>query len=208
MSLRPEPSALALSRRRWLAGSAAGALALLLGACSKPHTFNGVDITGVPYARGFALTDFDGKTVTLKDFAGKVVVLYFGYTQCPDVCPAALQTMADTMNLLGDKARDVQFIFITVDPERDTPAILKAYVTHFNPSFIALTGTPAQIEATAKDFKVYYKKVPGKTPGSYTMDHTAGFYVFDPKGRIRLFEREGVSAKAVAEDIRALLNGD
>jgi len=143
----------------------------------------------------------------LSDFAGKVVVMYFGYTQCPDVCPAALQVMAQAMADLGAKAKDVQFLFVTVDPARDTPAILKAYVTHFNPSFLALTGTPAQIEQTARDFKVYYKKVPGRTPDSYTMDHTAGFYVFDPKGKIRLFEREGVSAKDLAQDIQALLDG-
>lgn len=180
---------------------------VVLTACSKPYAFHGVDITGVPYADGFSLTDFNGKQRTLADFAGKVVVMYFGYTQCPDICPASMQVVAQAMDDLGAKAKDVQFLFVTVDPTRDTPEILKAYVTHFNPTFLALTGTPEQIALTAKNFKVYYKKVPGKTSGSYTMDHTAGFYVFDPKGKIRLFEREGVSAKDLAQDINALLEG-
>ena len=185
----------------------ASAACLALAACSKPYVFHGVDITGVPYASGFDLTDFNGRPRTLADFKGKVVVMYFGYTQCPDICPASMQVVAQAMDDLGDKARDVQFLFVTVDPQRDTPQILKAYVTHFNPSFLALTGTPQQIDETAKAFKVYYKKVPGKTPGSYTMDHTAGFYVFDQQGNIRLFEREGVSAKDLAQDINALLAG-
>ena len=180
---------------------------LTFAACSKPYAFHGVDITGVPYASGFDLTDFNGKRRTLSDFVGKVVVIYFGYTQCPDICPASMQVVAQAMDDIGPKAKDVQFLFITVDPARDTPDILKAYVTHFNPTFLALTGTPEQIDQTAKAFKVYYKKVPGKTPGSYTMDHTAGFYVFDPKGKIRLFEREGVSAQDLAQDINALIDG-
>ncbi|MDY0329431.1 MAG: SCO family protein [Thiomonas sp.] len=192
--------------RRTLVVSAALA-PLALAACSKPYAFHGVDITGVPYASGFDLTDFDGRRRTLADFKGKVVVMYFGYTQCPDICPASMQVVAQAMDDLGDKARDVQFLFVTVDPQRDTPEILKAYVTHFNPTFLALTGTPEQIAQTAKDFKVYYKKVPGKTPGSYTMDHTAGFYVFDPQGKIRLFEREGVTATDLAQDIDALIDG-
>lgn len=199
-------SASRFSRRAVLTGLLA--VPLLLTGCSKAHVFNGVDITGVPYANGFDLPDFNGKRETLQDFAGKVVVLYFGYTQCPDVCPAAMQTMASAMDDLGAQSKDVQFLFITVDPARDTPEILKAYVTHFNPSFLALIGSEQQTEEVAKMFKVYYKKVPGKTPGSYTMDHTAGFYVFDPSGKIRLFEREGVTPKALSEDIRALLKGD
>lgn len=202
------PARFSAARRSLVLSAAFAPLApLVLTACSKPYVFHGVDITGVPYADGFSLTDFNGKTRTLADFAGKVVVMYFGYTQCPDICPASMQVVAQAMDDLGEKARDVQFLFVTVDPERDTPEILKAYVTHFNPTFLALTGTPAQIALTAKDFKVYYKKVPGKTPGSYTMDHTAGFYVFDPKGKIRLFEREGVSAKDLAQDINALIEG-
>ena len=202
------PARFSAARRSLVLSAAFAPLAsLVLTACSKPYVFHGVDITGVPYADGFSLTDFNGKTRTLADFAGKVVVMYFGYTQCPDICPASMQGVAQAMDDLGEKARDVPFLFVTVDPERDTPEILKAYVTHFNPTFLALTGTPEQIALTAKDFKVYYKKVPGKTPGSYTMDHTAGFYVFDPKGKIRLFEREGVSAKDLAQDINALIEG-
>lgn len=193
------------ARRSLLLATALAPIALT--ACSKPYVFHGVDITGVPYADGFSLTDFNGRQRTLTDFAGKVVVMYFGYTQCPDICPASLQVVAQAMDDLGAKSKDVQFLFVTVDPQRDTPEILKAYVTHFNPSFLALTGSPEQIALTAKNFKVYYKKVPGKTPGSYTMDHTAGFYVFDPKGKIRLFEREGVTAQDLAQDVNALLDG-
>jgi protein SCO1/2 len=199
------PHRFSATRRTFVFAAAVSPLAL--AACSKPYVFHGVDITGVPYAAGFDLTDFNGKKRTLADFAGKVVVMYFGYTQCPDICPAAMQVVSQAMTDLGDKAKDVQFLFVTVDPQRDTPEILKAYVTHFNPSFLALTGTPDRIDQTAKDFKVYFKKVPGKTPGSYTMDHTAGFYVFDPKGKIRLFEREGVSATDLAQDLNALIDG-
>lgn len=193
------------ARRKVVLAVAAAPLAL--AACSKPYVFHGVDITGVPYASGFSLTDFNGKQRTLSDFSGKVVVMYFGYTQCPDICPASMQVVAQAMDELGDRAKDVQFLFVTVDPERDTPVILKAYVTHFNPTFLALSGSLEQTELTAKAFKVYYQKVPGKTPGSYTMDHTAGFYVFDPKGKIRLFEREGVTAKDLGQDLNALIDG-
>ncbi len=193
-------------RRRVLALGAA-ALVLGVGACSRAHVFHGVDITGVPYASGFDLTDFNGRRRSLADFAGKAVVVYFGYTQCPDVCPQALQVMNSALDLLGDKARDVQFLFVTVDPQRDTPAILKAYVTGFNPSFLALTGTPAQIDRTARDFKVYFKRVPGARPGSYTVDHTAAFFLFDPKGRVRVYEPEGIKPRELADDLRALIDG-
>ncbi|NML43150.1 SCO family protein [Ramlibacter sp. G-1-2-2] len=177
-----------------------------LAACteSKPQ-FKAVDITGVDYARDFQLPDQNGKVRTLKDFAGKVVVVFFGYTQCPDVCPTTLAEIAQAKKLLGPDGDKVQGIFITVDPERDTPEILKAYMANFDPNFIALRGNLEQTAAVAKDFKVYYKKVEGKTPGSYTMDHSAASFVYDPQGRLRLYTRFGSGPQALADDIKLLI---
>ena len=180
--------------------------ALLLSACSpdKPP-FQSVDLTGADYAKGFTLADHNGRQRSLQDFAGKVVVVFFGFTQCPDVCPTSMAELAQVKKLLGADAARLQAIFITVDPERDTPELLKAYMANFDPEFLALRPTPEQLAAVAKDFKVYYKKVDGKTPGSYTMDHSAGLYMFDAKGRIRLYSRYGAGAEVLASDIRLLL---
>ena len=180
--------------------------ALLLSACSpdKPP-FQSVDLTGADYAKGFTLPDHNGRQRSLQDFAGKVVVVFFGFTQCPDVCPTSMAELAQVKKLLGADAARLQAIFITVDPERDTPELLKAYMANFDPEFLALRPTPEQLAAVAKDFKVYYKKVDGKTPGSYTMDHSAGLYMFDTKGRIRLYSRYGAGAEVLASDIRLLL---
>jgi protein SCO1/2 len=179
-----------------------------LAACSeKKQQFKAVDITGVDYARDFQLTDQNGKVRTMKDFAGKVVVVFFGYTQCPDVCPTTLAEIAQAKKLLGPDGDKVQGVFITVDPERDTPEILKAYMANFDPGFVALRGSLEQTAAVAKDFKVYYKKVEGKTPGSYTMDHSAASYVYDPQGRVRLYTRYGSGPQALADDIKQLLQG-
>lgn len=167
--------------------------------------FRGVDITGADYARDLPLTDQFGQQRHLQDFAGKVVVVFFGYTHCPDVCPTTLSELAQVKSELGADGDRLQAIFVTVDPERDTPEILKAYMENFDPSFLALRGTPEELAAVAKDFKVYYKKVPGPTPTSYTMDHSAGTYVFDTTGHIRLFERYGAGAQPMIEDVRALL---
>jgi Uncharacterized protein SCO1/SenC/PrrC, involved in biogenesis of respiratory and photosynthetic systems len=178
------PPRFSAARRSLVLSAAFAPLApLVLAACSKPYVFHGVDITGVPYADGFSLTDFNGKTRTLADFAGKVVVMYFGYTQCPDICPASMQVVAQALDDLGEKARDVQFLFVTVDPERDTPEILKAYVTHFNPTFLALTGTPAQIALTAKDFKVYYKKCRARRRAATPWITPPGFMCSIPRAR-------------------------
>lgn len=175
-------------------------------ACSeKKAEFRGVDITGAEYARDIPLTDHNGQARRLKDFAGKVVVVFFGFTQCPDVCPTSMQELAEVKKMLGKDGDRLQGIFVTVDPERDTPEVLKAYMANFDPSFLALYGTPEQLAAVAKDFKIYYKKVEGKTPTSYTMDHSAGSYVYDTAGRLRIYNRYGSGAQALAADVKALL---
>ncbi|MFC5472899.1 SCO family protein [Paraherbaspirillum soli] len=168
--------------------------------------FINTDVTGLGYARDFALTDHNGKPRTLADFKGKAVVVFFGFTQCPDVCPTTMVEMANVMKELGPLASKVQMLFITVDPERDTPELLAKYVPAFNPSFVGLYGDQAATAKVAKEFRVFYQKVPGKTPGSYTMDHTAGSYVFDPQGHIRLFIRHGQGPDPIAHDLKLLLS--
>lgn len=182
-------------------------LATLLAACSpKSLSFVSVDVTGADYARDFSMPDQDGQVRSLKDFAGKIVVVFFGFTHCPDVCPTSLAELAQIKKLLGPDGDRLQAVFVTVDPERDTAELLKAYVHNFDPSFIALrAATPEQLAAMAKDFKVYYKRVEGSTPSAYSMDHSAGSYVFDTKGQLRLFTRYGTGAEALAGDIRQLL---
>ncbi len=185
-----------------------GTVAWALSGCNqyKP-AFKGVDITGADYAQGWTLSDQDGQERTLKDFAGKAVVVFFGFTQCPDVCPTALQEIAQAKQLLGSDGAKLQGVFITVDPERDTPELLKAYVANFGSDFVALRPTPEQLPKVTKDFKIYYKKVEGKTPTSYTMDHSAGSFTFDPQGRIRLYNRHASGADTLAADVKILLSG-
>lgn len=168
--------------------------------------FKNTDVTGLDYAKDFALTDHTGKHRTLADFKGRAVVVFFGYTQCPDVCPTTLSEMAAVMQQLGPMADKVQVLFVTVDPERDTQELLSKYVPAFDPRFLGLYGDKAATEKVAKDFKVFYQKVPGKESGSYTIDHTAGSYVFDPQGRIRLFVRHGQGAEPIAHDLKLLLS--
>lgn len=175
---------------------------------SGKTAFKNTDVTGLDYAKDFALPDFNGKMRTLADFKGKAVVVFFGYTQCPDVCPTTMSEMANVMQQLGPLADKVQVLFISVDPERDTPELLAKYVPAFDPRFLGLVGDKAATEKVAKEFRVFYQKVPGKEPGSYTMDHTAGSYVFDPQGRLRLFIRHGQGAEPVAHDLKLLLSGD
>jgi protein SCO1 len=196
-----------LHRRQLLSLALAGVATFGLAACSeKAPSFTSIDITGADYARDFSLPDHNGQQRSVKDFAGKVVVVFFGYTQCPDVCPTSMSELAEIRKLLGPDGDKLQGIFITVDPERDSAEVLKAYMANFDPSFLALRPTsPDQLAALAKDFKAYYKKVDGRTPTSYTMDHSAGSYVYDTKGRIRLFTRYGSGAKPLADDIRQLL---
>lgn len=194
------------ARRRLLLAT----LALLAG-CDraagpdlKPQ-FHATDITGADFGRSLALPDQNGRMRTLDDFKGKVTVIFFGYTQCPDVCPTTLAELAQVKKSLGAEGDRVQGVFVTIDPERDTPEVLKNYVASFDPGFIALRGTPEQTAAAAKEFKVFYAKVEGKSPGSYTMDHTAASYVLDANGKVRLFVRYGSGAPALAADLKALL---
>jgi protein SCO1/2 len=199
-----------MNKRSAIQFIAAGALlasaAGLLSACSeaKPQ-FSSVDVTGASYAKDFELTDHNGKVRHLADFKGKVVVMFFGYTQCPDVCPTTMAELAEVKKALGADGDRLQGIFVTVDPARDTPEVLKGYMENFDPTFLALYTTPEKLEVLAKDFKVYYKRVNGQTPTSYTMDHSAGSYIYDTQGNLRLFTRYGSGAKVLAADIQLLL---
>ena len=171
---------------------------------SKPQ-FASIDITGADYARDFALTDHNGQARGIRDFQGKVVVVFFGFTQCPDVCPTSMAELAEIKKMLGPDGARLQGLFVTLDPERDTQAVLKAYMANFDPGFLALRPELDKLPQLAKDFKIFYKKVEGKTPGSYSLDHSAGSYVFDPTGKVRLYSRYGSGAPALAADIRLLL---
>ncbi len=187
---------------RWLACL----LVLGLSACSPERVqFQSIDITGADYANGFTLTDHHGQSRSLSDFKGKVVVLFFGYTQCPDVCPTSMVELAEVKRLLGSDGDKLQGVFVTVDPARDTTELLKAYMANFDPSFIAFVPTADELADVAKRFKIYYKKQEGKTPTSYTMDHSAGSYVYDTNGNVRLYSRYGSGAKVLAQDIQSLL---
>ena len=170
-------------------------------------SFNGIDITGAPYANALSLPDAEGRPRTLADFKGKVTVVFFGYTQCPDVCPTTMAELAQIRKLLGADGDKLQTVFVTIDPERDTAEILKAYVANFGPGVVALRGNAEQTAAAAKEFKVFFQKVPGKAPGSYTMDHSAASFVFDPAGRVRLFVPYGSDPKLLATDLRQLAAG-
>ena len=184
---------------------------LALTACEKSQSpkvpFANTDITGLDYAKGFALTDHNGKPRTLADFKGKVVVVFFGYTQCPDVCPTTLSELAGIKKALGSEAERLQVIFITLDPRRDTPELMAGFVPAFDSSFLGLWGEQAVIDKVAKDFKVFAQKVPSKDSKSYTIDHTAGSYVFDDQGRIRLFVRHGQGGDGLQKDLQRLLAG-
>ncbi|RQO59301.1 SCO family protein [Paucibacter sp. KBW04] len=175
-----------------------------LGQSDKP-AFKGVDLTGAEYARNLSLSDQEGRARSLAEFKGKVVVVFFGYTQCPDVCPTTLAELAEVKRSLGADGERVQGVFVTVDPERDTAPLLKAYLASFDPSFVALRGSEEQTKAMAKEFKIFYAKVPGKTPESYTMDHTAASFIYDTQGRVRVFSRYGSGAQALSDDIKILL---
>jgi len=183
----------------------AGAPGLFVACSPNAPQFTAIDITGADYAKGFALTDHNGQARTLQDFKGKIVMMFFGYTQCPDVCPTSMAEMAEIKRLLGKDGERIQCLFVTVDPERDTPEMLKEYMAAFDPTFLALVPTPEQLAAVAKDYKVYYKKVDGPTPTSYTMDHTAGSYVYDTTGKLRLFTRYGTKPELTAADLKQLL---
>ena len=197
-----------VSRRLSLSLTLSVVAASVLGlvGCTEPKAaFKGVDITGADYAKELNLPDQNGQVRKIKDFSGKLLVVFFGYTQCPDVCPTTMQELAEVKRLLGADGDKLQAVFVTVDPERDTTELLKAYVENFDPNFVALRPTPEQLPAIAKEFKIYFKRVEGKTPTSYTMDHSAGSYTFDAQGKVRLFNRYGMGPEALAHDFKLLL---
>lgn len=188
--------------------TAVAALGAMVACTPSKPTFHSLDITGVDYAKNFALTDFNGQPRSLQDFKGKTVAVFFGFTHCPDVCPTTMAEWAQVRQQLGADGERLQVLFISVDPERDTPEVLKAYMQSFDPSFLALyADSPEALAALAKGFKVYYKRVDGATPGSYSMDHTASSFVYDPQGRLRLYVRYGSPTQDVTEDIRQLIDG-
>ena len=195
------------SRRLILTAGSLAALGLL-SACEKaapPPSFKAVDITGADYARQLTLTDANGQPFALSSLKGKIAVVFFGYTQCPDVCPTTLSGLAETQRLLGTDGDKLVGVFVTVDPERDTQTLLKSYVGSFNPNWVALRGTPDETAAAAKEFKVFYRMVPGKTETSYTVDHTAASFVFDAQGKPRLYVRHATPPADLAADIKLLL---
>ncbi|HEX3098622.1 MAG TPA: SCO family protein [Usitatibacter sp.] len=196
---------------RVLATLALAALLLALAGCDKlfspPKTpFHGVDVTGLDAGSALRLPDFDGNLRSLADFRGKLVIVDFGYTQCPDVCPTTLHDYAQALKALGADASQVQFLFVTVDPRRDTPKLLKEYVPAFDPRFIALRGDAEATARVTKDFKVYAEERPGKTPESYTVDHSSQVFVFDRQGRLRLMIPAGTAPADIASDLRVLLD--
>lgn len=200
------------SRREILGGVGILLAAGMLAACTDKEQpierkFNSIDLTGADYAKDFALTDHHGQARTLKDFRGKIVAVFFGFTQCPDVCPTTMAELSEVKRLLGSDADKLQAIFISVDPTRDTPLLLEAYMRNFDPTFLAMRPSAEELAAVARDFKIYYKKVDGRKPGTYSMDHTAGTFVFDPQGRIRLYGKYGSGAQPLAQDIQLLLKG-
>jgi protein SCO1/2 len=182
-------------------------LAVFAAAACTPESakFNAIDITGADYAKGFTLTDHNGQSRSLSDFKGKVVVVFFGYTQCPDVCPTTMTELVEVKRLLGADGDKLQAVFVTVDPARDTTELLKAYMNNFDPTFVAFVPTAGELPDVAKHFKIYYKKQAGQTPTSYTMDHSAGSYVYDTQGNLRLYSRYGAGVQPLAQDIKTLL---
>jgi len=182
-------------------------LSVLVTGCSEPLRFASTDISGGDWGRDFVLADHHGRSRKLADFRGKAVVLFFGYTHCPDVCPTTLATMNDAMGLLGGDAGRVQVLFATLDPARDTPQLLEQYVPGFHPGFIGLRGDDAATAALAREFKVFFAKQPGKTADSYSIDHSTGSYAYDPQGRLRLLIRHGETPANIAADLRVLLAG-
>ena len=193
----------------WIVAAAALALGLVVGysllTSRVSQSFEAVDITGADWGRGFELTDHRGAQRTLADFRGKVVMLTFGYTHCPDMCPTTLALLAGTLERLGTDARDVQVLFVTVDPKRDTPQVLAQYVPAFHPSFLGMFTDPDGTARTAKEFKAYFELRRPNEHGAYTVDHSGQVYVFDPRGRLRLFIRPDASVEAIVRDVRRLL---
>lgn len=196
------------ARRRVLRAGLAGALVVSAGlaACTKEApSFNSTDMTGADIGKDWALPDLDGNLRSAKDYAGKVAVVFFGFIQCPDVCPTTLAQLAQVKQLLGDDGARMQALFVTVDPERDTPEVIRQYLAQFDPSFVGLRGDLEQTTAAAKTFKAFFAKAPIDPPGNYTMEHSSGLYLFDTNGAIRLYARHGQTPEQLAADIRQLL---
>lgn len=184
------------------------AFLLMLAACNpaKESTpFVGTDITGADFAKTLSLTDHNGKLRTMADFKDKVVVLFFGFTHCPDVCPTTMSDLKQAMKLLGDKSNEVQVLFITVDPERDTQEVLAKFVPSFDARFIGLRGNAQETADTLANFKIFYAKVDGKSANDYSIDHSAGMYVFDKSGKVRLYMGYGQKPAEIASDVKQLL---
>jgi protein SCO1/2 len=192
----------------WRVAALAALFAVAAG-CGKPATeaFKATDVTGAPWGRTLRLTDHTGKPRSLDDFKGSIVVLFFGYVQCPDVCPTTLATLKEVREKLGPDGSKLQVLFVTLDPERDTQQLLSVYVPAFDPTFVGLYGDPEATQQAAKEFKIFYNKVPGASPTSYTVDHSAGVFIFDTQGRLRLFGGPGFNAESYLHDIRLLLAG-
>ncbi len=180
-------------------------IAILLAGCSDPPHFVSTDISSVDWGKDFSLTDHNGQARRLADFRGKAVVMFFGYTQCPDVCPTTLSALRNAMQILGEDAKQVQVLFVTVDPERDTAKLLAQYVPAFYPSFLGLYTDGKSTRALAKEFKVFYAKQAGSTPDGYSVDHSTGSFAFDPKGKLRLLLRHGETPANIAADLKMLL---
>ena len=182
--------------------------AFILAGCQpapQPPSFQATDITGATFARDFRLTDHNGQVRTLADFKGKVVAVFFGYVHCPDVCPTTLSDFAAALQQLGPLAERVQVIFVTVDPQRDTPELLKQFVPAFNPGFLGMYADAETLKQLAKEYKVVYQKTSVKGADDYLIDHSAGTYVYDPQGNLRLLMPYGSSADAIAQDLKTLL---
>ena len=183
-------------------------IAILAAGCKPPapqELFQSTDVAGANFAKDFQLTDHQGQRRTLSDFRGKVVVLFFGYIHCPDICPTTLTELAAVIERLGPDGEKVQVLFVTLDPERDTPEILAKFVPAFNPKFIGLYGTPQEIAKTAQEYKLVYTKQPGKTPTDYTLDHSSGTYIYDQQGKLRLYASYGSGVDSLVADIKTLL---
>ena len=192
-----------MTRARWLA---ALALCSLVACGDKPQEFHATDVSEADFGKSFELVDHYGQVRYLEDFRGKVTVVFFGFTHCPDVCPTNLAKLADVVGKLGDSARDVQVLLVTVDPERDTPEVLAGYVTAFNPGFVGLTGSVEQIATVAREFRIFYQKSEGPRPGMYSVDHSAGTFILDQQGKLRLYVRHDQDSEMIAGDIQQLLD--
>lgn len=193
------------ARRRVLLATGAVLMAAGLAACGGNSSFHSTDVTGADIGKDWTLPDLDGNMRSAQDYTGKVAVVFFGFIQCPDVCPATLAHLKEVKEKLGSDAERMQVLFVTVDPERDTPEIMQAYLGAFDPSFTGLRGSPEQLATVAKSFKTFYAKAPLPGGDNYTMEHSAGLYIFDTKGAVRLYTSQSNATDELAADIRKLL---